>query len=101
MIRLENLTQRFRVIHEQADIMREVFTNFLRRRVAYHDIDGGQESFARRAAGPNARLIGRNGSGKSTPPKLIAGVYRPNTGRPGSKAASLRSFSWKQNFTTT
>jgi hypothetical protein len=38
-IRLENVGQRFRVIHERPDTVRELFTRFTKKRVVYHDLE--------------------------------------------------------------
>jgi ABC-type polysaccharide/polyol phosphate transport system ATPase subunit len=80
-VRLENVTQRFRVIHERPDTLRELFSRFLRHRVSYHDFDAVKDVSLAVPHGQMMGLIGRNGSGKSTLLKIIAGVYRPNRGR--------------------
>jgi ABC-type polysaccharide/polyol phosphate transport system ATPase subunit len=80
-IRVENVTQRFRVIHERPDTLRELFAKFLRHRVSYHDFDAVKNLSLEIPKGQMLGLIGRNGSGKSTLLKIIAGVYRPTSGR--------------------
>jgi ABC-type polysaccharide/polyol phosphate transport system ATPase subunit len=80
-VRLENVTQRFRVIHERPDTLRELFSRFLRHQVSYHDLDAIKDVSLQVPQGQMMGLIGRNGSGKSTLLKIIAGVYRPNAGR--------------------
>lgn len=80
-IRLENVTQRFRVIHERPDTLRELFSRFLRHQVSYHDFDAIKDVSLEIPRGQMVGVIGRNGSGKSTLLKIIAGVYRPNPGR--------------------
>ncbi|HEY4900951.1 MAG TPA: ABC transporter ATP-binding protein [Terriglobales bacterium] len=81
MIRLEDVTQRFRVIHERPDTLRELFSKFLRQRVSYHDFEAVKTVSLEVPRGQMLGLIGRNGSGKSTLLKIIAGVYRPNAGQ--------------------
>jgi ABC-type polysaccharide/polyol phosphate transport system ATPase subunit len=78
---LENITQRFRVIHERPDTLRELFAKYLRHTVAYHDFDAVSDVSLEVPRGQMMGLIGRNGSGKSTLLKIIAGVFRPTTGR--------------------
>src|SRR5271170_5311989 len=81
VIRLENVTQRFRVIHERPDTLRELFSKFLRKGVSYHDLDAVKDVSLEIPQGQMLALIGRNGSGKSTLLKIIAGVFRPTSGR--------------------
>jgi ABC-type polysaccharide/polyol phosphate transport system ATPase subunit len=79
-IRFENITQRFRVIRERPDTLREVFAKLFRRHSQFHLFEALKNvSFSIRD-GEVLGIIGRNGSGKSTTLKLIAGVYRPSKG---------------------
>ena len=80
MVRLQNVTQRFRVVQERPDTMRELFTKFLRHKVVYHDFDAVKDVSLEVPTGQMLGVIGRNGSGKSTLLKIIAGVYKPNSG---------------------
>jgi ABC-type polysaccharide/polyol phosphate transport system ATPase subunit len=79
-IRLENITQRFRVIQERPDTLRELFSTFLRHESHYHDFDAVKNVSFEVPHGQMLGLIGRNGSGKSTLLKIVAGVYRPTAG---------------------
>src|SRR5271157_4799168 len=80
-IRAENLTQRFRVVQERPDTVRELFSKFLRHSSTYHDFEAVKNVSFEIMAGQVVGLIGRNGSGKSTLLKIIAGVYKPTAGR--------------------
>lgn len=80
-VRLENVTQRFRVIQDRPDTLREFFAKLLRHEVRYHDFDAIRSISLEVPRGQMLGLIGRNGSGKSTLLKIIAGVYRPTIGR--------------------
>jgi homopolymeric O-antigen transport system ATP-binding protein len=79
-IRLENVTQRFRVIQERPDTLRELFSTFFRHESSYHDFDAVKNVSFEVPRGQMLGLIGRNGSGKSTLLKIVAGVYRPTAG---------------------
>jgi ABC-2 type transport system ATP-binding protein len=81
VIRVENVTQRFRVMHERPDSLRELFSKFFRHNVTYHDLDAVKDVTIDVPRGQMMGLIGRNGSGKSTLLKIIAGVYKPTAGR--------------------
>ena len=81
VVKVENVTQCFRVMQERPDTMRELFSGFLRHKVSYHDFDAVKNVSLEVARGQMVGLVGRNGSGKSTLLKIIAGVYKPTAGR--------------------
>lgn len=79
-IQFDNVVQRFRVIRERPDTLREVFARVFRSRARYHAFEALKGiSFSVRD-GEVVGIVGRNGSGKSTTLKIIAGVYRPTSG---------------------
>ena len=69
----DNVVQRFRIIQERPDTLREAFAKF-RRRTSYHDFEALKHVSFQVAEGQMDGIIGRNGSGKSTILKIIAGV---------------------------
>ena len=81
VIRLESVTQRFRVIHERPDTVRELFSKLFRKSSSFHDFEAVKNVSFDVPHGQTLGLIGRNGSGKSTLLKIIAGVYRPSKGK--------------------
>jgi len=81
VVRVDHVTQRFRVIHERPDSLRELFSKFFRHTVSYHNLDAVKNVSLEVPRGQMLGLIGRNGSGKSTLLKVIAGVYKPTAGR--------------------
>src|SRR5438067_2158801 len=78
-VSFDNVVQRFRIIQERPDTLREAFAKF-RRRTSYHDFEALKHVSFQVAEGEMVGIIGRNGSGKSTLLKIIAGVYIPTSG---------------------
>ena len=81
IIRLENVTQRFRVIHERPDTLRELVAKMFRHNASFSDFEAVKNATFEVPAGQSVGIIGRNGSGKSTLLKIIAGVYQPSAGK--------------------
>src|SRR5947209_11343811 len=77
----DDVVQRFRVIRERPDTLREFFAKIRRQKATYHDFEALKHVTFRIAKGEMVGIIGRNGSGKSTILKVIAGVYAPSSGR--------------------
>ena len=80
VIQLKNVTQRFRVIHERKDTVRELMIRLFRRQSSFHDFEAVKNVSFDVPSGQSLAIIGRNGSGKSTLLKIIAGVYQPTRG---------------------
>lgn len=80
-IQVEHVSQRFRVMHERPDSVRELFARFFRQKVQYHYFEAVKDVSFDVPPGETVGVVGRNGSGKSTLLKMIAGVYRPTSGR--------------------
>lgn len=80
LIRFDNVVQRFRVIRERPDTLREVFVRIFNRHSQYHLFEALKGVSFSIHKGEVLAMIGRNGSGKSTTLKIIAGVYRPTSG---------------------
>ena len=80
-VRFENVTQRFRVIQERPDTLREAFTKMFRHGSRVFDFDALRGISFTIGDGETIGIVGRNGSGKSTILKIIAGVYHSTSGR--------------------
>lgn len=72
--------QRYRVIRERPDSLREAFTKVFRRDSGVRDFEALRGVSFDIQDGEAVGLIGRNGSGKSTALKIIAGVFEPTSG---------------------
>jgi ABC-type polysaccharide/polyol phosphate transport system ATPase subunit len=79
-IRFDNVVQRFRVIRERPDTLREAFTRLFSGGSRVYDFDALRGISFTVGEGEAVGIVGRNGSGKSTTLKIIAGVYRPTSG---------------------
>jgi lipopolysaccharide transport system ATP-binding protein len=90
-LRFENVVQRFRIIRERPDTIREVFARVFRHSSHYHDFEALKGVSFEIFDGEMVGIVGRNGSGKSTTLKIIAGVYRPTSGevKVSGKVAAL------------
>jgi ABC-type polysaccharide/polyol phosphate transport system ATPase subunit len=80
-IQFENVVQRLRVIRERPDSLREVFVRILRRPSHHHAFEAIKGISFSVEDGEVLGIVGRNGSGKSTTLKIIAGVYKPTAGK--------------------
>lgn len=80
VIRVQNVTQRFRLIQERPDTLRELVAKFFRHSNEVHDFEAVKNVSIDVQKGEILGIIGRNGSGKSTLLKIIAGVYKPTSG---------------------
>ncbi len=80
-IRLQSISQRFRIIHDRPDTMREVFVRMFRRRESREDFYALRDISLSVHRGETVGIIGRNGSGKSTLLKVMARAYKPTTGQ--------------------
>ena len=80
VIRVEHVTQRFRVIHERPDTLRELFARFFRGSTDYHDFEAIKDVSFDVHRGEMLGLIGRNGSGKSTLLNLATRLCFPSDG---------------------
>jgi len=87
----ENVVQRFRVIRERPDTLRETFAHLFQRRTSYYDFEALKGVSFEVGDGEAVGIVGRNGSGKSTILRIIAGVYRPSGGvvKVSGKVAAL------------
>jgi len=80
VIRVSDVTQRFRVVQERPDTVRELFSKFFRHESKIHDFEAVKNVSFEVLRGEMVGILGHNGSGKSTLLKIISGVYKPTVG---------------------
>lgn len=80
VIRVQNVTQRFRLIHERPDTLREVFSKRFRGRAHVNVFEALKDVSFDVHPGDMLAIVGANGCGKSTLLKAIVGVYQPTSG---------------------
>ena len=77
-IRMRGVTRTFRVFHDRSRTLKEVFVRG--KRGDYTDLYALRDVDLDIAPGDRLGVVGRNGSGKSTMLKLIAGILPPQSG---------------------
>src|SRR5258708_2698125 len=77
----QGVVQRFRRCRERPDTLREVFAKIVRPRQQLQIFEAVKQVSFAISKGETVGLVGRNGSGKSTILKIVAGVYSPSEGQ--------------------
>jgi ABC-2 type transport system ATP-binding protein/lipopolysaccharide transport system ATP-binding protein len=81
VLRLENISVRYRIPHERFATLREHAIRWLKRRIRYDDYLALQSVSLQVPRGEMLGIIGPNGAGKSTLLKVVARVLKPKSGR--------------------
>ncbi|MBQ4436875.1 MAG: ABC transporter ATP-binding protein [Clostridia bacterium] len=80
MIEVDNVSMRFNLAKEKTDTLKEYFVKLLQRRLMFDEFWALRDVSFSVKQGESLALIGRNGCGKSTMLKIIAGVMTPTLG---------------------
>jgi len=80
-IRFQNVIQRFRIIHNRPQTLRQAFAGLFRNRTYVQEFEALKGISFEVKGGETFGIIGRNGSGKSTILKIAARIFRPTAGR--------------------
>lgn len=80
IIRVENVSMRFRMANDRVTSIKEMVTKMLKRQVEYKDFWALKNVSFDVKRGEVIGLIGRNGAGKSTILKIISGILKPTEG---------------------
>ena len=76
IIRVENVSMRFRMANDRVTSIKEMVTKMLKRQVEYKDFWALKNVSFDVKKGEVIGLIGRNGAGKSTILKIISGILK-------------------------
>ena len=77
MIRVSDVTMRFRMNNDKILSLKEFVTTALRGKLQYHNFTALEHVSFDVKKGETIGLIGRNGAGKSTLLKIICGIMKP------------------------
>ena len=80
IITVENVSMRFNLAEEKADTLKEYFLKLITGKLHFQEFYALRDVSFSIEKGESVALIGRNGSGKSTMLKIIAGVLSASSG---------------------
>ena len=80
IIQVEDVSMRFNLAQEKTETLKEYAVKLMKHQLFFNEFYALRNVSFRVEPGESVALIGRNGSGKSTMLKLIAGVMYPTTG---------------------
>ena len=80
IIRVDNVSMRFNLAKERTDTLKEYIMKLLKRQLMFDEFWALSDVSFSLEPGDSLALIGRNGCGKSTMLKVIAGVMSPTKG---------------------
>lgn len=79
MISVKDVHKSFKIPHEKSRSLKSVFVNLFKKKT-YTEYSAAKGISFNVEEGEFLGIIGRNGSGKSTMLKMIAGIYQPDSG---------------------
>jgi len=81
VIKLENVSLKFRLQKEKSSSLKEFAIRLLSKKVSYINFYAIKDINLEIKKGESIGIIGRNGAGKTTLLRIIAGVYKPTEGK--------------------
>ena len=80
IIEVQNLVKKFRIYHEKKNSLSERLLTITKKNNGFEELDVIDNISFNVKKGEMLGLIGRNGSGKTTLLRLIANIFRPDSG---------------------
>ncbi|MGB9749948.1 MAG: ABC transporter ATP-binding protein [Caldisericia bacterium] len=81
IINLENVSLKFKLQKERSPSIKEFTVKLITRKVSYSDFYALKDINLNIKKGESIGIIGRNGAGKTTLLRVIAGIYKPTSGK--------------------
>ena len=80
IIEVKNVSKTFRIYHEKRNSVYEIITGWFSKKKYYEDLPVLKDVSFSVNKGEMFGIIGRNGAGKTTLLRIIAGIYKPDSG---------------------
>ena len=80
-INAEHLTKTFKLFHEKRDTLFENFSGWFNKKLFYEDLLVLKDVSFTIKHGETFGIIGKNGMGKTTLLRILAGIYKPDSGK--------------------
>jgi len=81
VIKLQDVSLKFKLQREKIPSLKEFMIRILTRKVSYVDFYALKDINLKVKRGESVGIIGRNGAGKTTLLRVIAGIYKPTSGK--------------------
>lgn len=81
MIKVENVSMKFMIMHDRIRSLKEYTVALLKRKLKYEEFWALKDINFEVQRGEVMGIIGRNGAGKSTLLKIISGILKPTEGK--------------------
>lgn len=81
IISVENVSMEFNLCRERVDSAKEYFIKRIKKQIKYDSFFALRDVSFQVGKGDRLGILGLNGAGKSTLMKVIAGIYKPTSGR--------------------
>jgi len=81
VIELQDVSLKFKLQREKIPSLKEFMIKILTRKVSYVDFYALKDVNLKVKRGESVGIIGRNGAGKTTLLRVIAGIYKPTSGK--------------------